>query len=151
MDLGAGIQSQPVAIRESDGRFLCSLDRWTSADKWLGDIYRPFSLNRYLYCEHEPVNAVDPDGRRRIIIDKIEIDLGSIKLGGKIDPPFKIVLPPVPPWIGRLGQAGAIVGAAVVGWEIGDYIADNYIPREWYERAGEWLYNLWPGIWHLGL
>ena len=62
MDLGAGIQSQPVAIRESDGRFLCSLDRWTSADKWLGDIYRPFSLNRYLYCEHEPVNAADPSG-----------------------------------------------------------------------------------------
>jgi hypothetical protein len=109
------------------------------------------SEHPYLYCEHEPVNAVDPDGRRRIIIDKIEIDLGSIKLGGKIDPPFKIVLPPVPPWIGRLGQAGAIVGAAVVGWEIGDYIADNYIPREWYERASEWLYNLWPGIWHLGL
>jgi len=49
------------------------------------------SEHPYLYCEHEPVNAVDPDGRRRIIIDKIEIDLGSIKLGGKIDPPFKIV------------------------------------------------------------
>ncbi|MCL6476203.1 MAG: hypothetical protein K6U75_14260 [Firmicutes bacterium] len=35
---------------------------WTSADKWLGDVYRPLSLNRYLYCEDDPVNAVDPSG-----------------------------------------------------------------------------------------
>jgi RHS repeat-associated protein len=40
-----------------------AVGRWTSADKWLGDIYRPLSLNRYLYCEDEPVNYVDPSGR----------------------------------------------------------------------------------------
>jgi len=41
-----------------------AVGRWTSADKWLGDIYRPLSLNRYLYCEDDPVNSVDPTGRR---------------------------------------------------------------------------------------
>ncbi|GIV17880.1 MAG: hypothetical protein KatS3mg022_3315 [Armatimonadota bacterium] len=40
-----------------------AVGRWTSADKWLGDIYHPLSLNRYLYCEDDPVNAVDPSGR----------------------------------------------------------------------------------------
>jgi RHS repeat-associated protein len=39
-----------------------AVGRWTSADKWLGDLYRPLSLNRYLYCEDEPVNYVDPSG-----------------------------------------------------------------------------------------
>ena len=39
-----------------------AVGRWTSADKWLGDIYRPLSLNRYLYCEDDPVNHVDPSG-----------------------------------------------------------------------------------------
>jgi len=39
-----------------------AVGRWTSADKWLGDLYRPLSLNRYLYCEDDPVNAVDPSG-----------------------------------------------------------------------------------------
>ncbi len=40
-----------------------AVGRWTSADKWLGNLYRPLSLNRYLYCEDDPVNAVDPSGR----------------------------------------------------------------------------------------
>ena len=39
-----------------------AVGRWTSADKWLGDLYRPLSLNRYLYCEDDPVNHVDPSG-----------------------------------------------------------------------------------------
>ncbi len=47
-----------------------SVGRWASADKWLGNIYRPLSLSRYLYCEDDPVNAVDPSGSkwREIIV-----------------------------------------------------------------------------------
>jgi len=41
-----------------------AVGRWTSADRWLGNIYRPLSLNRYLYCEDDPVNAVDPSGNQ---------------------------------------------------------------------------------------
>ncbi|MDW8321543.1 MAG: hypothetical protein RMM08_09275, partial [Armatimonadota bacterium] len=33
--------------------------RWTSANRWQGNIYRPLSLNRYLYGEDAPVNAVE--------------------------------------------------------------------------------------------
>lgn len=40
-----------------------AVGRWMSADTWLGNIYRPLSLNRYLYCEDAPVSAVDPSGR----------------------------------------------------------------------------------------
>ncbi len=36
--------------------------RWTTADKYPGNLYQPLSLNRYLYCEDDPVNAVDPSG-----------------------------------------------------------------------------------------
>ncbi len=36
--------------------------RWTTADKYLGNLYQPLSLNRYLYCEDDPVNGVDPSG-----------------------------------------------------------------------------------------
>ena len=36
--------------------------RFTTADTWLGEPMRPGSLNRYLYCEGDPVNCVDPSG-----------------------------------------------------------------------------------------
>ncbi|MCL6476205.1 MAG: RHS repeat-associated core domain-containing protein [Firmicutes bacterium] len=39
-----------------------AVGRWTSADKWLGNLYQPLSLNRYLYCEDDLVNHVDPSG-----------------------------------------------------------------------------------------
>ncbi|MCS6830020.1 MAG: hypothetical protein NZ749_05175 [bacterium] len=48
-----------------------------SADRWLGNIYRPLSLNRYLYCEDEPVNAVDPSGRAYVDIN-ISVGVGGI-------------------------------------------------------------------------
>jgi RHS repeat-associated protein len=75
-----------------------AVGRWTSADKWLGDLYRPLSLNRYLYCEDEPVNAVDPQGFFKVRVKpyikwkgiKVSVDEDSLDI--------KITLPwrPVP-------------------------------------------------------
>ncbi|MCS6861583.1 MAG: RHS repeat-associated core domain-containing protein [Abditibacteriales bacterium] len=39
--------------------------RFISADTYLGEIIRPQSLNRYNYCEGDPVNYVDPTGHQR--------------------------------------------------------------------------------------
>ncbi|GIV21765.1 MAG: hypothetical protein KatS3mg023_3516 [Armatimonadota bacterium] len=57
-----------------------AVGRWTSADKWLGNIYRPLSLNRYLYCEDDPVNAVDPSGRVYVDIN-LSINIGIFQIG----------------------------------------------------------------------
>lgn len=35
-----------------------TVGRWTSADKWLGNIYQPLSLNWYLYGDDDTVNEV---------------------------------------------------------------------------------------------
>jgi RHS repeat-associated protein len=56
--LSGGLQK--VGVRWYDpavGRFL-------QQDPWLGDIYAPLTLNAYGYCMNDPVNAVDPDGRK---------------------------------------------------------------------------------------
>ena len=39
-----------------------SVGRFITADPLLGDIFRPQSLNRYVYVENNPVNLVDPSG-----------------------------------------------------------------------------------------
>ncbi|MDW8321906.1 MAG: RHS repeat-associated core domain-containing protein [Armatimonadota bacterium] len=90
-----------------------AVGRWTSADKWLGNIYRPLSLNRYLYCEDDPVNAVDPSGYFKLetfIVNLICLGGGGAIGGGILGGPP-----------GAL--AGGITGtlAAVgVAWEEGD-------------------------------
>jgi hypothetical protein len=40
--------------------------RFLQADSWLGEITRPQSLNRYHYCEGDPVNHVDPTGHDKM-------------------------------------------------------------------------------------
>jgi RHS repeat-associated protein len=39
-----------------------AIGRWISADPYLGEVVRPLSRNRYLYCEADPQNHVDPTG-----------------------------------------------------------------------------------------
>ena len=38
--------------------------RFTTADTYLGEVTDPQSLNRYNYCEGDPVNCLDPSGHR---------------------------------------------------------------------------------------
>jgi RHS repeat-associated protein len=57
-----------------------AVGRWTSADKWLGNLYRPLSLNRYLCCEDDPVNHVDPSGRVYVDIS-ITVSVGIFQIG----------------------------------------------------------------------
>ena len=86
-----------------------AVSRWTSADKWLGGLYRPLSLNRYQYCEDDPVNAVDPNG------------YAPVALPGLLIP----------------GVREVIIGAGIViGIGIGvKYIADQI--DEWSDRWRE--------------
>jgi hypothetical protein len=49
--------------------------RFVTADPLLGDIMRPQSLNRYVYVENNPVNAVDPSGA---------VTLGELILAGLV-------------------------------------------------------------------
>jgi len=108
------------------------------------------SEHPYLYCEHEPVNSVDPSGRIKFVIEEITVELGPIKIPDvRVEPPITIELPQLPPWLRRVGKAGAGALAFWLGWEVGEYISDNYIPPEGYQQAGDWLYHLCPGFWHM--
>jgi RHS repeat-associated protein len=58
--------------------------RFISADTWLGEIARPQSLNRYVYCEGDPVNTVDPSGHKGIssILSWVKANPGVAAVGG---------------------------------------------------------------------
>jgi RHS repeat-associated protein len=77
--------------------------RFLSADTWLGEITRPQSLNRYAYCENNPVSAVDPTGRRikpilrllkRIWPVILASPLDDIIIGKIIDPLISPIIDP---------------------------------------------------------
>ncbi len=80
-----------------------AVGRWTSADKWLGNLYRPLSLNRYLYCEDDPVNAVDPSGYSSYLRDlAVAIAVAITVIYPQPTPPYeppisRPILPPRPP------------------------------------------------------
>jgi RHS repeat-associated protein len=86
-----------------------AVGRWTSADKWLGDIYRPLSLNWYLYCENDPVNHVDPSGR-------VAVTAGAVVFV---------------PGAGQVIAAGVIaVGATIVIIWLCDNLLDRLAPED---------------------
>ncbi len=41
-----------------------AVGRFLQPDPWLGSVYAPLTLNGYVYCVNDPVNAVDPDGMK---------------------------------------------------------------------------------------
>lgn len=55
--------------------------RFVQADTWLGEIGRPQSLNRYNYCEGDPINGVDPTGHQRKPKDWWDWFWGSVGAG----------------------------------------------------------------------
>ena len=74
---------QKVGVRWYDptvGRFL-------QQDPWLGDIYEPLTLNRYGYCENDPLQLVDPSGEWRwIAIMRLIAQLVTGDPGGGPEP-----------------------------------------------------------------
>ncbi len=112
-----------------------AVGQWTSADKWLGNIYRPLSLNRYLYCEHEPVMRVDPSGYRpaKEYWDWFWGSIGAA-IGGSIG---GLLAPEVGgAWFGM--GIGAPVGLAVGDaiWEGGEQVYDT-VRDAWNWLAGK--------------
>jgi len=76
------------------------------------------SEHPYLYCEHEPVNSVDPSGHEPSWWDKLKLGLlwlwdttfGRIRTPPEIPPQPRIrVIPPVPPYH-RLEPPGDLPG-----------------------------------------
>ena len=51
-------------------RYDASSGRFGVADTLLGALSDPLSLNRYLYCESDPVNFIDPTGHARLKMDR---------------------------------------------------------------------------------
>ncbi|GIV04483.1 MAG: hypothetical protein KatS3mg016_0058 [Fimbriimonadales bacterium] len=141
-----------------------AVGRFLQPDPWLGSVCAPLTLNGYGYCVNDPINYIDPSGTLYGGIPFEEWWLWENPTFPDMppelrNPPFRN-FPKYPP-----GSAGRVIGAgargagvvglciivAVGGWTIGDHIADNWIPPSWYRRAGEFVYNLWPAPWHIGL
>jgi len=78
------------------------------------------SEHPYLYCEHEPVNRVDPSGRKTY--EWLEVAGGLIaSVGGLVS----IVNPPAGSVIAFVG---ALVGGIGLGLHLGELIADALFP-----------------------
>jgi RHS repeat-associated protein len=99
------------------------IGRWVQKDPLLGDILNPQILNRYVYCQNIPINAVDPTGNRTwrdvaygigatIAVGVLVVWVGSVVIGtGGIG----VVI------IG--GLVGAASGAAYYGY--------SHLHEEW--------------------
>jgi hypothetical protein len=125
-----------------------TVGRFLQQDPWLGDIYEPLTLNAYGYCVNDPLQLVDPSGASPLIIKGGKVALPGVSFDFEFEPPVRIT---PPGWLKPVGTVGLCVAAAYGGWKVGEYISEHYIPPSWYERAGDWLYNLWPTPWHWGL
>ena len=77
------------------------------------------NINQYVFCNNNPVNFVDPDGTTTWSVALPWIGEGGSAAGGGV--------------LSGLGPAGAIAGAGMIGWTIGDIIRDPLI------NTGEWL------------
>ncbi len=103
--------------------------RFISADSYLGEMGNPQSLNRYVYCEGDPVNGVDPSGRRPVWVNRVAkliqeavefctpsttgawVLTGSLTIVGTITAwPYILNDQPSPGIGGVLGDIGAIAG-----------------------------------------
>ena len=100
---------QKVGVRWYDptvGRFL-------QQDPWLGSIYAPLTLNAYVYCVNDPVNAVDPSGMIAWIIVGIAVGLlldeAIERIGGGG------LAPPNAPLSPAHGFGAAMGGGAMLG------------------------------------
>jgi hypothetical protein len=77
----------------------------------------------YLYCDHDPVNAVDPSGHFIQGWDRLVGGIGTIGVGGGL---VSVGFIPAMPAIGAGAFVVAGVGAMIVGgWIVGDWIADR--------------------------
>jgi len=94
--------------------------RFVSADTYLGKIGNPQSLNRYVYVENDPVNAVDPTGRSPFWLLAVLVVVVVIGVGGCKGPP------PVPPSNGD--SPGSEFGLEPSSPESIDYATGEYKP-----------------------
>jgi RHS repeat-associated protein len=94
-----------------------AVGRWTSADKWLGNLYRPLSLNRYLYCEDDPVNYVDPSGHASLADWLLATRTVVAGIGGAVT----YVNPVVG---GAVAVVGTVVAAIGGGIQMGEYLGE---------------------------
>jgi RHS repeat-associated protein len=105
-----------------------AVGRWTSADKWLGDLYRPLFLNRYLYCEDDPVNHVDPSGHASLADWLLATGTVVAGIGGAVT----YVNPVVG---GAVAVVGTVVAAIGGGIQMGEYLGEALFPLPTKEPA----------------
>ena len=61
----AGEWTDATGLQYLRARYLdTGIGRFISRDTWAGDYNSPLSLNKWMYVEGNPVNYVDPSGKR---------------------------------------------------------------------------------------
>ena len=97
--------------------------RWVQKDPLLGDILNSQTLNRYGYCQNNPINALDPTGNKtwrdvgRGIFWAIVVGIGVFLIGSAV--------------IGTGGIAGVIVGGLVGAASGAAYYGYSHLYEEW--------------------
>jgi RHS repeat-associated protein len=87
-----------------------AVGRFLQQDPWLGSLYAPLTLNAYVYCVNDPVNAVDPSGMR---MEWPEVLQGIGTVLGVV-----------------IGAVGGVVAAIGAGYRLGESIAEGLISFE---------------------
>ncbi|MDA1014983.1 MAG: hypothetical protein O3A00_11105 [Planctomycetota bacterium] len=96
-----------------------AVGRFTTADPVLGHVFRPQSLNRYVYVENNPVNLLDPSGAAwwewmlGILIVAVSVFIGAVvatSLGGFMAIAAAVAFVLVLGWYAVSSIAGLAVG-----------------------------------------
>jgi RHS repeat-associated protein len=99
-----------------------AVGRFLQQDPWLGDIYQPLTLNAYVYCVNDPVNAVDPCGKEAVAVLTLA---GGIALADGILP------------IGDAIAIGIVIGWGLwQGWQCYRRISPRKKNDPWHQ---EWV------------
>jgi len=156
-----------------------AVGRFLQQDPWVGSVYAPLTLNAYAYCVNDPVNKVDPSGKRSLITHDLSYILGIIDdlrnlkdtienirneidrllhpIEGSIDRLIEAVENNQEPiWVGFCAFVGSRFGGdagAFVGGGVGEISWDLGIPdviRDIADRVGEALEQYPPHRVHRG-
>ena len=100
--------------------------RFVQKDAWLGIVFNPLTLNRYVYCGNNPLQWVDPYGYNW------EWPEWLMGIGSMVAAIGRIISVLPSPWIPTIPTmaVGAVIFAIGLGYRIGEKIGERLFPPD---------------------